>query len=76
MELLNRRLQLLEPWLAGGKVASQLTSTTGDVSAAVMYVDRARLLIPLKSPGDASGRYVELSERNVDDISRARRLGI
>ena len=51
VELLNRRLQLLEPWLAGGKVASQLTSTAGDVSAAVMYVDRARLLIPLKSPG-------------------------
>jgi hypothetical protein len=48
LELINRRLQLMEPWLAGGKVAAQVTSTTGDVTAAVMYVDRARLLVPLE----------------------------
>ncbi len=45
VELLNRRLQLMEPWLAGGKVVSYVTSTNNAVTAAVMHVDRARLLI-------------------------------
>ena len=47
VELLNRRLQLMEPWLAGGKVVGRVTSTNGALTAEVMYVDRARLLIPV-----------------------------
>jgi hypothetical protein len=47
LELVNRRLQLMEPWLAGGKIVSSVTSTDGRVTASEMYVDRARLLIPV-----------------------------
>ena len=47
VELLNRRLQLLEGWLAGGKVVSNITSTNGALTAAVMYVDRVRVLVPV-----------------------------
>ena len=46
-ELLNRQLQLLEPWLAGGKVVSPVTSTNGARTLITMQVDRARLLIPV-----------------------------
>ena len=49
LELLNRKLQLLEPWLAGGKLVSTEMSTDGTASASVLYVDRARLLIPEKT---------------------------
>lgn len=47
LELINRRLQLMEPWLAGGKVVGQQTSTNGEYTSSVLYVDRARLLVPL-----------------------------
>jgi hypothetical protein len=47
LELLNRRLQLMEAWLASGKVVSSVTSTNGELTAAVMHVDRARLLVPV-----------------------------
>lgn len=50
LELINRRLQLIEPWLAGGKLVGKLTSSDPTCSAVVLYVDRARLLMPLKSP--------------------------
>lgn len=46
VELINRRLQLMEPWLAGGKAVGKLSSTGGEVTAEVLYFDRARLLIP------------------------------
>jgi hypothetical protein len=49
LEILNRKLQLLEPWLAGGKLVSSEMSTDGTTSASVLYVDRARLLIPEKA---------------------------
>jgi hypothetical protein len=47
VELLNRRLQLMEAWLASGKVVSSITAMNGAITAAVMYVDRARLLVPV-----------------------------
>ncbi len=46
LELLNRRLQLMEPWLAGGKVVCRVASTDGRYEGVVLYVDRARLLVP------------------------------
>ena len=42
LELLNRRLQLMEPWLAGGKVVCHVASTDGRYDGIVLYVDRAR----------------------------------
>jgi hypothetical protein len=47
LQLINRRLQLIEPWLAGGKADSQVTSIDGAEIGVLLYVDRARLLIPL-----------------------------
>ena len=46
-ELINRRLQLMEPWLAGGKIVGRVTSADGALTAEVLYFDRARLLIPV-----------------------------
>jgi hypothetical protein len=46
LELLNRRLQLMEPWLAGGKVVCRVASTDGRYESVVLHVDRARLLVP------------------------------
>jgi hypothetical protein len=47
LQLINRRLQLIEPWLAGGKVIDQIESADGAASGVLLHVDRARLLMPL-----------------------------
>lgn len=52
LERLNRRLQFMEPWLAGGKVVSRASSTDGRYDGIVLHVDRARLLIPFEAAGD------------------------
>ncbi len=54
LQLINRRLQLIEPWLAGGKVVSQVYSSDRAEIGMLLYVDRARLLMPLpneRAPG-------------------------
>lgn len=58
LQLINRRLQLIEPWLAGGKADSQVTSLDGAEIGVLLHVDRARLLIPLpneRAPQDKVG---------------------
>ncbi len=47
LQLINRQLQLLEPWLASGKVVERVTSSDGTRTGIVLSVDRARLLIPV-----------------------------
>lgn len=47
LQLINRRLQLIEPWLAGGKLVAQAPSTDGVEIGLLLHVDRARLLVPL-----------------------------
>jgi hypothetical protein len=47
LQLINRRLQLIEPWLAGGKAVSQVTSLDSAEIGVLLHVDRARLLVPL-----------------------------
>lgn len=49
LQLINRRLQLIEPWLAGGKVVEQVESADGSQNGVLLHVDRARLLMPLPS---------------------------
>jgi hypothetical protein len=59
LELINWRLQLMEPWLAGGKVVSRVKSADGTYDSIVMYVDRSRLLLPVAAvaaPGAAPKR--------------------
>jgi hypothetical protein len=55
LELLNRRLQLLEPWVASGKVVGQIESTNGVSIGIVLLVDRARILVPIAADVLASG---------------------
>ena len=45
LQVINRRLQLIEPWLAGGKVVERVPSTDGAQIGVLLHVDRARLLI-------------------------------
>ncbi len=47
LELINRRLQLIEPWLAGGKVVGRVESSDPAWSGVVLHVDRARLVMPV-----------------------------
>ncbi len=47
MELANRELALVEPFLSGGQFAGMVESTRPEVAAALFRTDRARLLIPL-----------------------------
>ncbi|HVT26661.1 MAG TPA: hypothetical protein VHE81_01460, partial [Lacipirellulaceae bacterium] len=51
LRLINRRLQLIEPWLASGKVIERVGSSDGSHTGIVLYVDRARLLIPIPNGG-------------------------
>ena len=39
LQLINRRLQLIEPWLAGGKVDSQVYSSDGAEIGVLLHVD-------------------------------------
>lgn len=52
LELLNGRLQLLQPWLAGGKVVGRVQTSDAARAAAVLNVDYARLLMPIPVPAD------------------------
>jgi hypothetical protein len=45
LEIMNRRLQQLEPWLASGKVLGRFPSVDGEWSGIVLHHDRARLLM-------------------------------
>jgi hypothetical protein len=47
LQLINRRLQLIEPWVAGGKVVQRVTSTDGSKTGVLLHVDRAGLLVQL-----------------------------
>jgi len=50
LELINRRVQRLEPWLASGKVIGRCPSSDAAWSGCLLYVDRAQLLIPMADP--------------------------
>ena len=52
LELINHRLQLIEPWLAGGKVVGRVPSSDAAWSAALLHVDYARLLMPIAAAND------------------------
>jgi hypothetical protein len=47
LELINRHLQLIEPWVAGGKLAPPLVSTDGACRGVIFDADRTRLIIPM-----------------------------
>ena len=51
LQLINRRLQLIEPWLAGGKVISQVTSLDGAEIGVLLYVDRRDCLFRCRTSG-------------------------
>ncbi|MEX0641442.1 MAG: hypothetical protein WD468_02010, partial [Pirellulales bacterium] len=52
LELLNQQLQLIEPWLAGGKIVGRVQSSDEARSAALLHVDYTRLLMPIPSATD------------------------
>ncbi|GAB4137569.1 MAG: hypothetical protein Kow0040_24280 [Thermogutta sp.] len=47
MELANRELALVEPFLSGGQFVGMVESNRPEITAALFRTDRARLLIPL-----------------------------
>ncbi len=46
LELINRRLQLLEPWLAAGNISGRVKSSDSVWTGVIFHVDHARLLVP------------------------------
>ena len=69
LELLNRRMELMEPWLAGGKVVTRIKALNGEVTGAVLYVDRARLLLPFAELTGKNGSVVPLKGPAPKDIT-------
>jgi len=52
LELVNLELGLIEPWMAAGSFVTAVEGSDPNVIAAVLRIDRARLLVPLWSaPG-------------------------
>jgi hypothetical protein len=49
LELINREIQLIQPWLAGGVYLGDLDTNTTDVRTSMWQTDRAKLLILLRS---------------------------
>jgi hypothetical protein len=47
LEVINRRLQRLEPWLASGKISGRFSSADGAWSGIVLHLERAQLLLPV-----------------------------
>jgi hypothetical protein len=45
LELLNRQLQLLAPWMAAGSPTGEVTSIDGKAAAGMLFVDGAHLLV-------------------------------
>jgi hypothetical protein len=55
LELVNRRLQLIEPWLAGGNVIGRIESTDAAWEGVILHVDRARLILPKRVSARSAG---------------------
>jgi hypothetical protein len=47
LELQNRRLQVAAPWIAGGARGGGASSSDQSATAAVLWLDRSRLLVPI-----------------------------
>lgn len=56
LELINRQLQLVGPWIAAGSVAGQATSSDESTTGAILWVDRARLLVPFQDVPRAASK--------------------
>jgi hypothetical protein len=56
LELLNRRLELIEPWIASGNAVGKIESADAKWTGIVLLADRSRLLVPIQAnalAGDA-----------------------
>ncbi len=56
LELVNRKLLMIEPWLARGKVVGRVASSDAAEAAIVLQVEQARLLVPLDELGPGESR--------------------
>jgi hypothetical protein len=74
LELTNRQLQLIEPWLGSGKSAVAIVSTDEAWRGAVFHVDRARLVVPLDV--DRSARNVEFVVPGIPESSEAHYISL
>jgi hypothetical protein len=61
LELVNRQLLMIEPWLASGKIVGRVATADSAEAAAVLQVEQARLLIPLDrlEPQDAERQQTD-----------------
>ena len=83
LESLNLELDAIEAWAAAGSVQATVASTDPEVRVAVLATERARLLLPLRTPqsaqlvmGAADTRPLSLVVPNVPDDNRAYLLTI
>lgn len=63
LQLVNHRLQLMEPWLAGGKMVEKVYSSDGNQAAILLHVDRAGLLVPVPGENRATKNPVNIKAK-------------
>ncbi len=68
LQLINRRLQFIEPWLAGGKVVDRFFSSDLAQIGVLLHVDRAGLLIPFADQNDTHAAAKEPPRSSSNDI--------
>jgi hypothetical protein len=71
LALENLRLHLLDPWLVGGKVIGTAVSSNPQLTAVVMQVEQARLVVPLDWSDTDRATATALTVPGVPESNRA-----
>ena len=75
LQLINRRLQLIEPWLAGGKVVSQVDSSDGAEIGVLLHVDQRPVAHAVAERAGAAGEGWRWSRASCAKGNRVHRAG-
>lgn len=71
LALANLQLDLLDPWLVGGKVIGTATSSNPNLVAVVLQVEQARLVVPLDWSAAEGATATALTVPGVPESNRA-----
>jgi hypothetical protein len=67
LRLINQRLQLIEPWLAAGKVVDRVDSLDRWHTGIMLHVDRARLMVQLANESEIRVRIGNQPTQHAND---------
>ncbi len=79
LELLNRQLEIIEPWAAAGSILTTVPGTQAGSTATLFHCEYGRLLLPVWSPpgaqfvlGQAAGHRVIFTVPGIPDTNQPR----